>query len=70
MTTGRRYGGSDALAAGIVDATAGDGEVLGAASEIARPLAAKDGATLGAIKRGMYGPAVAALQIPQTTGLG
>ena len=70
MTTGRRYGGQDALAAGIVDAVAGEGEVLGASVQIARPLAAKDGATLGAIKRGMYGPAVEALALPQTTGLG
>jgi enoyl-CoA hydratase/carnithine racemase len=70
MTTGRRYGGTDALAAGIVDATGGENEVLSTALEIARPLAAKDGTTLGAIKRGMYGPAVTALQIPQTTGLG
>src|ERR1700709_359595 len=70
MTTGRRYGGSEALAAGIVDATAGDGEGLSPALDLARQLAAKHGATLGAIKRGMYGPAVAALQLPQTTGLG
>jgi Delta3-Delta2-enoyl-CoA isomerase len=72
MTTARRYGGADALAAGIVDAVAGEGEVLSAALEIARPLAAKDGATLSAIKRGMYGPAVEALAIPQSSfaGLG
>src|SRR3954453_13501947 len=43
MTTGRRYGGADALAAGIVDATAGEDEVLSTATGIARPLAAKDG---------------------------
>jgi enoyl-CoA hydratase/carnithine racemase len=70
MTTGRRYGGTDALAAGIVDAVAGEGEVLSTAVGIARGLAAKHGATLGAIKQGMYGPAVAALALPQTTGLG
>jgi enoyl-CoA hydratase/carnithine racemase len=70
MTTGRRYGGTDALAAGVVDAVAGEGEVLPTAVGIARPLAAKDGTTLGAIKRGMYGPAIAALALPQTTGLG
>ncbi|HSP39487.1 MAG TPA: enoyl-CoA hydratase-related protein [Frankiaceae bacterium] len=70
MTTGRRYGGKDALAAGIVDAVGGENEVRSTALDLVRPLAAKDGPTLGAIKRGMYGPAIAALQIPQTTGLG
>jgi Delta3-Delta2-enoyl-CoA isomerase len=70
MTTGRRYGGADALAAGIVDAVAGEGAVLEAALEIAGPLASKHAATMGAIKRGMYGPVVDALQIPQTAGLG
>jgi enoyl-CoA hydratase/carnithine racemase len=70
MTTGRRYGGADALSAGIVDATAGEGEVLSAALDVARPLAGKDGGTLGAIKRGMYGPAVEALAIPPSSFAG
>jgi enoyl-CoA hydratase/carnithine racemase len=70
MVTGRRYGGTDALAGGIVDVVAGEGEVLASALEIARPLAGKDGATMAAIKRGMYAPALQALAIPQTTGLG
>jgi enoyl-CoA hydratase/carnithine racemase len=72
MTTGRRFGGQDALAGGIVDAVAGEGEVLSTALEIARPLAGKDGTTLRAIKRGMYGPAIEALAIPQSSfaGLG
>lgn len=54
MTTGRRYGGADALAAGLVDATAGGGEVLAAAVERAGALAAKDGTTLAAIRERMY----------------
>jgi len=62
MTTGRRYGGTDALAAGIVDAVADEGEVLGTALAMARPLAAKPGATLGTIKSRMYADALRALR--------
>ena len=61
MTTGRRYGGNEALAAGIVDATAGEGEVLAQAIARAQSLAGKRGDTIAAIKRAMYAPAVAAL---------
>ncbi|WP_435242821.1 enoyl-CoA hydratase-related protein [Streptomyces cucumeris] len=62
MTTGRRYGGDDALAAAIVDRAADEEGVRAAAIEIARPLAAKAGPTLGQIKARMYGPAVEALR--------
>ena len=62
MTTGRRYGGEDARAAGIVDATAAEGAVLEAAVERAAALAGKAGPTLGTIKARMYGPALAALR--------
>jgi enoyl-CoA hydratase/carnithine racemase len=62
MTTGRRYGGEAALAAGIVDAAVPLEVVLSTALEVARPLAAKHGETLGAIKRGMYSDAVAVLR--------
>jgi enoyl-CoA hydratase/carnithine racemase len=62
MTTGRRYGGTDAEAAGIVDGTADEENVLGRAVALASSLADKHGETLGAIKRGMYGDAVRALQ--------
>lgn len=61
MTTGRRFGGVDAQRYGIVDETAGEGAVTAAALELLRPLAGKDSGTLGAIKSGMFGPAVAAL---------
>jgi enoyl-CoA hydratase/carnithine racemase len=64
MTTGRRYGGGDALAAGIVDATAAEGEVLSAATGIASPLAAKAGPALGAIKARMYEEALRVLEQP------
>jgi len=61
MTTGRRYGGSEALEAGIVDVTAAEGEVLAQAIARAQSLAGKRGDTIAAIKRVMYAPAVAAL---------
>jgi enoyl-CoA hydratase/carnithine racemase len=61
MTTGRRYGGEDAAAAGIVDATASEDEVLSAALAMVAPLAGKDPATLGAIKATMYAGVDAAL---------
>jgi enoyl-CoA hydratase/carnithine racemase len=54
MTTGKRYGGTEALAAGIVDAVADEAQVLSTALEVARPLAAKAAATLGMIKAQMY----------------
>ncbi|MEB3069917.1 enoyl-CoA hydratase-related protein [[Mycobacterium] vasticus] len=62
MTTGRRFGGQDAAAVGIVDSTAGEGAVTPAALDLLRPLSGKDPGTLGAIKATMFGPAVAALQ--------
>jgi enoyl-CoA hydratase/carnithine racemase len=62
MTTGRRYGGTDALSAGIVDAVAHEDDVLSSAIELARPLAGKAGATLGTIKSRMYADALAALR--------
>lgn len=62
MTTGRRYGGTDALAAGIVDAVAHEDDVLAAALELARPLAGKAGPTLATIKARMYAESLAALR--------
>jgi Delta3-Delta2-enoyl-CoA isomerase len=61
MTTGRRYGGSDALVAGIVDAVAPEDEVVASALTLAGSLAAKDGPTLATIKSRMYPDALAAL---------
>jgi len=61
MTTGRRYGGEEALAAGLVDETASEERVLDAAVERAAALAAKPRATVAAIKHNMYGDALAAL---------
>jgi Delta3-Delta2-enoyl-CoA isomerase len=58
MTTGRRYGGTDALAAGIVDAVAHEDDVLSTALELAKSLVGKAGPTLGTIKSRMYAPAL------------
>jgi enoyl-CoA hydratase/carnithine racemase len=61
MTTGRRFGGGEALQFGIVDATAAEGSVVDDAIASIAPLGGKDPGTLGAIKQTMYGPAIAAL---------
>ncbi len=62
MTTGRRYGGLDAMQAGIVDHAAAEDRVLAQSIELAAALAAKDPATLGAIKRRLYEAPLAALR--------
>lgn len=65
MTTGRRYGGPDAVVAGIVQDAVAESEVLAAAVERARPLATKAGPTLGAIKEQMYAGPLALLRAPR-----
>ncbi|RPE38175.1 enoyl-CoA hydratase/carnithine racemase [Streptomyces sp. Ag109_O5-1] len=62
MVTGRRYGGTDAATVGIIDHAVAEDAVLSTAVEIARSQAGKDAGTLGAIKEGMYGPALTALR--------
>ena len=62
MITARRYGGLDAEAAGIVDQTAGEDAVRGAATEIAAAQAGKAGPVLAAIKAGMYAAAIESLR--------
>jgi enoyl-CoA hydratase/carnithine racemase len=62
MTTGRRYGGEDALAAGIVDRAVAEDAVRTTALEIAGSLTGKAGETLGTIKSRMYVPALTALR--------
>jgi Delta3-Delta2-enoyl-CoA isomerase len=61
LVTGRRYGGSDALAAGIVQQVAGEDEVLAEAVKIAAGLAGKDRRTLAEHKRLLYGAAITTL---------
>lgn len=62
MTTGRRYGGTDAAAAGLVDEAVPEAEVLTSALNRARPLATKNPQTLKAIKAQMYTGPLAALR--------
>ncbi|MDH3306696.1 MAG: enoyl-CoA hydratase/isomerase family protein [Acidimicrobiia bacterium] len=61
MVTARRFGGTEAAGRGIVDESAPEGEVLTRAIAVAQELAAKDPATMSAIKATMYGPVEAHL---------
>ncbi len=54
MTTGRRYGGLDAAAAGLVDLAVEESALLATATERAEALAGKHGPTLAAIKSELY----------------
>ncbi len=65
MTTGRRYGGLDAQAAGIVQRAVAEDEVRATALARADELAGKDPGTLRTIKQRLHGPALAALRGPQ-----
>lgn len=69
MTTARRYGGHDALAAGIVDGAVDSGAVRATAIEIAAAQAGKAGDILGAVKSRMYEPVLAALRDTGAPGL-
>jgi enoyl-CoA hydratase/carnithine racemase len=62
MTTGRRYGGTDAQAAGLVEEAVPEAEVLSKALERARSLTGKNPQTLAAIKTQMYTGPLAALR--------
>ncbi|MEU0037104.1 enoyl-CoA hydratase-related protein [Streptomyces sp. NPDC006333] len=62
MLTARRYGGSDAAAAAIVDRAVAEDVVRSTAVEIAQAQLSKAGDTLGTIKARLYGPALAALR--------
>lgn len=62
MTTGRRYAATEAIDAGLVDATAAEGEIVTAAVERLAPIAGKDRTTLAAIKTTMFGSVLDALR--------
>jgi enoyl-CoA hydratase/carnithine racemase len=66
MTTGHRYGGEQALGAGIVDGVADADGLLAAAVELARPLAEKAKPARAQIKESLYTEALAALRLPST----
>ncbi|MFE5286443.1 enoyl-CoA hydratase-related protein [Nocardia sp. NPDC056611] len=61
MTTGRRFGGPDALAYDLVDATGDLDTLTDTALALLGPIGAKDQDTLGAIKATMFADAVSAL---------
>jgi enoyl-CoA hydratase/carnithine racemase len=54
IMTGRRYGGADALAHGIVDHAVAETDLLPRAIAIAQELSGKHAATLAALKTGLY----------------
>ncbi|MGW7238599.1 enoyl-CoA hydratase-related protein [Streptomyces sp. NPDC054804] len=62
MVTARRYGGSDAAAAGIVDQAVAEDAVRSTAVAIAQVQLSKAGDTLGTIKARMYASALASLR--------
>jgi Delta3-Delta2-enoyl-CoA isomerase len=64
LVTGRRYGGPDALTAGIVHQTAAEDQVVPQAVKIAADLAGKDRRTLTEHKRLLYGDAIRKLLGP------
>jgi enoyl-CoA hydratase/carnithine racemase len=70
MTTGRRYGGVDALAAGLVTAVAGETDVVPSAMDLVQPLAGKDPKTLGTIKSRMFASVVESLADRKASKLG
>ena len=67
IVTGRRYGGPEAVAAGMVREAVAEHEVLPRAIALARELAGKDRKAMAALKRGMYGDALAQLDQGRTT---
>jgi Delta3-Delta2-enoyl-CoA isomerase len=62
VITGRRYGGPEALDAGLVHATASEEQVLPRAVKLAAELAGKDARTVAEHKRLLYGEAIKVLQ--------
>lgn len=64
MTTGKRYGGPDAVAAGIADAVADVDRVLPDAVARAAALTGTRGPNLAGIKRGIHADVLAALNTP------
>lgn len=64
ITEGQRYGGTDALAEKIVDATAEESEVVGRAVELAAGLAGKADPIMRKLKADMYPRALEALALP------
>jgi Delta3-Delta2-enoyl-CoA isomerase len=64
MTTGRRYGGTDALAAAVVDHAVDEESVRTTAVDLARSMTGKAGQTVGTIKARMYDRVLELLRSP------
>lgn len=64
LTAGRRYGGEDAAALGLVDATASEDRLLDHAVSTATELIQTRGNVLGEIKSTMYAEVVRSLRAP------
>ncbi|KNX38631.1 enoyl-CoA hydratase/isomerase family protein [Luteipulveratus halotolerans] len=64
MVTGRRYGGTEAAAYGIVDHAVAEDDVLPTAMRVAATHQGLAGDNLGVIKAGMYAGTLAALRTP------
>lgn len=64
MITGRRFTAAEALTAGIAGEAGVEAEVLPKATALAASLAGKDGAVVARIRKGLYGPAIEALNGP------
>jgi enoyl-CoA hydratase/carnithine racemase len=62
ILTGRRYGGADAVAAGIAHAVAGEDELVPTAGAVLEPFTGKDRAMAARMKRDLYAPVLAALE--------
>jgi enoyl-CoA hydratase/carnithine racemase len=62
LVTGKRFGGEEAAAKGIVTAAVGEDEVMRQAVGIAAELAPKSNATMGIIKQRMYEDAIGLLR--------
>ena len=62
MSTGHRYGATEALDAGLIDGTSPEAEIVGAALDRLSPIVGKDRATLGAIKATMFDSVITALR--------
>ncbi|MGU3431604.1 enoyl-CoA hydratase/isomerase family protein [Actinomycetes bacterium M1A6_2h] len=61
MTTGQRYGGPEAVEAGIVESTASAEEIRGTAVAVASALTSNRGPNLSGIKKSIHGVTLAAL---------
>jgi enoyl-CoA hydratase/carnithine racemase len=61
LVSGRRHGGDEAVAAGLVDEAVPDDRLLPAAVARAAALADKDGAAVGRLKAGLYAAELAVL---------